>query len=75
MDYCFVGDNLDNELLEDENDDDKKKGKATMLVTYDGHKKALWALQADKKGPTHGVVKWCTGRFEGSGYVGSPVNV
>ena len=59
MDDCFVGDKLDNDMLEDENGDDKKTGKATRLVTYDGHKKAFWALHADKKGPTDGVVKWC----------------
>ena len=33
MDYCFVGDRLDNDMLEDENDDDKKTSKATILLT------------------------------------------
>ena len=75
IDYCFVGDKLDNDMLEDENDDDKTKFKATILVTHYGHKKAFSAPHADKKGPTDGVVKWRTDRFEDSGYVGSPVIV
>ena len=44
MDNCFVGDKLENDMLEDENDDDKKKSKATILVTYDDYEKACWTL-------------------------------
>ena len=75
MDYCFVGDKLDDDMLDDENNGDKKKSKAAILVTYDDFKRAFWALQTDKKGTTDGVVKWCTDRLEDSGYVGSPVTV
>ena len=75
MDYWFVSDELDNDMLEDEKDDDEKKSKAMTLVTYDGHKKACWALQADKKWPTDVAAKWCTDRLEDSGCVGSPVPV
>ena len=75
MDYCFVGDKRDNDILEDENDDDKKRGKVTIRVTYDDDKKAFWALHVDKKRPTDGVAKWSTDRLQDSGSVGSPVIV
>ena len=32
MDYCFLGDKLDSDMQEDENNDEKKKGKATTLL-------------------------------------------
>ena len=58
MDYCFVGDRLDDYML-----DDEKKSKAVILVLNYDCKTAFCALQEGKKGPTDGVVKWCTDRF------------
>ena len=49
MDYCFVGDKLDDDMLDHEKDDDKKKSKAAIFVTCDNHKKAFWTHQADEK--------------------------
>ena len=33
MDYCLVGDKLDDDMLDDEDNDGKKKSKAAILVT------------------------------------------
>ena len=41
MHVCFLGDKLDDDMLDDGSNDDKKKSKAAMRVTHDDCKKAF----------------------------------
>ena len=69
-----MGDNLEDDLLDDESDE-KNKGKLPVLVVYDDCKEAFWTLLVSQKGPTESVVKWSFGRLEDSGYIGESIRV
>ena len=72
MDYSFIGDNLEDDLLDDQSDE-KKKGKLPVLVVYDNCKEAFWTLLVSQKGPAGSVVKWSIGRLEDFGYIGESI--
>ena len=72
MDYCFLGDNLEGDLLDDESDE-KQKGKLPVLVVFDDCKETFWTMPAGQKGPTEGGVKFCVDRLEDSGYIGETI--
>ena len=74
MDYCFMGDNLKDDILDDECDE-KRKGKLPVLVVYDDCKEAFWTLLVSQKGPTESIVKWSVDRLEDSGYIGESITI
>ena len=69
MDYCFLGDKPEEDILDDEGEE-KRKGKLPILVVYDNEKNAFWSLLSTHKGPTESAVKWAVDRLEDSGYIG-----
>ena len=64
LDCCFL-----NEQSADMDEEESARS-VTVLVMYDDHWDALWALVVNKKGATPEAVKWCCDRIENSGYNG-----
>ena len=69
-----MGNNLEDDLLYDESDENKK-GKLPVLVVYDDCREAFWTLLVSQKGPTESVVKWGVDRLEDFGYIGESITV
>ena len=74
MDYCFMGDHLEEDALDD-NSEEKQEGKAPVLDVYDDDKEAFWTLAVDHKGPIETCVKWSVDRLEDSGSIGKSITV
>ena len=74
MDYCFLGDKLDDDIVEEESEE-KQRGKLPVLVVYDDDKEALWTLPAGQKGANEASVKWGVDRLEDSGYLGKSITI
>ena len=70
LDYCFFS-----SKTADLDDEEETDGSVKVLVMYDDHLDALWALRVAKKGALPEVVKWCCEKLEDCGYNGVRVAV
>ena len=48
-------------------EEDESEGSITVLVLYDDHLDALWALRVSSKGATPEAIKLCCDKLEDSG--------